>query len=142
MPDIVCLRELKAPDERFPRRELQRAGYEAVWHGQKSWNGVAILAKGKMPVLTRRSLPGDPDDVHSRYIEAAAYADLVAQGWTDAIRHLHPGERIYTFWKYWRNSFERDAGLRVDHALLSPALAPWLRSASVRRHPWSMRRWE
>ncbi|MCW5712386.1 exodeoxyribonuclease III (plasmid) [Shinella yambaruensis] len=217
-PDVVCLQELKAPDDRFPRRELQKAGYEAVWHGQNSWNGVAILAKGALPVLTRRGLPGDPDDTHSRYIEAAvngilvgclylpngnpapgpkfdyklrwferlqayaaellaldlpvaligdynvmptdldvyaperwrddalfrpevrnAYADLVAQGWTDAIRHLHPDERIYTFWKYWRNSFERDAGLRIDHLLLSPALAPWLKSANVRRAP---RSWE
>jgi exodeoxyribonuclease-3 len=212
-PDIVCLQELKAPNDKFPRRELQRLGYDAVWHGQKSWNGVAILAKGTMPVLTRRGLPGDP---HSRYIEAAvdgilvgclylpngnpapgpkfdyklrwfarlyayaaelielgvpailagdfnviptdldvyapdrwrddalfrtevkkAYADLVDQGWTDAIRHLHPNERIYTFWKYWRNSFERDAGLRIDHFLLSPSLVPWLRSAGVRRGPRS-----
>jgi exodeoxyribonuclease-3 len=217
-PDVVCLQELKAPDDRFPCRELQKAGYEAVWHGQKSWNGVAILAKGALPVLTRRGLPGDPDDTHSRYIEAAvngilvgclylpngnpapgprfdyklhwferlqayaaellalelpvaligdfnvmptdldvyaperwrddalfrpevkqAYADLVAQGWTDAIRHLHPDQRIYTFWKYWRNSFERDAGLRIDHLLLSPVLAPWLKIASVRRGP---RSWE
>lgn len=217
-PDVVCLQELKAPDERFPRRELQKAGYEAVWHGQKSWNGVAILAKGALPVLTRRGLPGDPDDTHSRYLEAAvdgiligclylpngnpapgpkfdyklrwferlhayaaellalelpvaligdfnvmptdldvyaperwrddalfrpevkqAYADLVAQGWTDAIRHLHPDQRIYTFWKYWRNSFERDAGLRIDHLLLSPALARWLKSATVRR---ALRSWE
>jgi len=217
-PDIVCLQELKSPNDRFPRAELERAGYGAVWHGQKSWNGVAILAKGLVPLLTRRGLPGDPDDTHSRYIEAAvdgiligclylpngnpapgpkfdyklrwfarlheyakelialdipaalvgdfnampadldvyaperwrddalfrpevreAYANLLAEGWTDAIRHLHPNERIYTFWKYWRNSFQRDAGLRIDHVLLSPALAPWLRSASVRRAP---RSWE
>lgn len=216
IPDVACLQELKAPDSRFPHRELERAGYGAVWHGQKSWNGVAILAKDMMPVITRRGLPGDPDDTHSRYIEAAvsgllvgclylpngnpapgpkfdyklawfrrlhdyaadlleldvpallvgdfnviptdidvyapeswrddalyhpevrqAYAGLIAQGWTDAIRHLHPGERIYTFWKYWRNSFERDAGLRIDHLLLSPAVAPLLRSASVRRDPRS-----
>ncbi|MGD9477454.1 exodeoxyribonuclease III [Shinella sp. G-2] len=217
-PDIVCLQELKSPNDRFPRRELEDAGYGAVWHGQKSWNGVAILAKDMVPVLTRRGLPGDPDDTHSRYIEAAingfligclyvpngnpapgpkfndklrwlqrlhayaaelidlqipallvgdynvmptdldvyaperwqddalfrpevrtAYADLLAQGWMDAIRNLHPDERIYTFWKYWRNSFERDAGLRIDHVLLSPTAAPWLRSASVRRRP---RSWE
>lgn len=217
-PDVVCLQELKCSDDRFPERELQEAGYTAVWHGQKSWNGVAILARGGPPVLTRRGLPGDPDDSHSRYIEAAvngvligclylpngnpapgpkfeyklrwfarllsyaeellshdvpialvgdfnvmpteldvyaperwrddalfrpevrkAYADLVDQGWTDAVRHLHPRERIYTFWKYWRNSFERDAGLRLDHLLLSPTLAPRLRSAEVRRSP---RGWE
>ncbi len=177
---------------------------------------MAILAKATLPILTRRGLPGDPDDSHSRYIEAAvdgiligclylpngnpapgpkfdyklrwfkrlqnyaaellafdipvaligdfnvmptdldvyaperwrddalfrpevrrAYAELVAQGWTDAIRELHPDERIYTFWKYWRNAFERDAGLRIDHFLLSPRLAPRLRAASVRRTPRS-----
>ncbi len=215
-PDVVCLQELKTPDDRFPQRELRGAGYEAVWHGQKGWNGVAILAKGTLPILTRRGLPGDPDDSHSRYIEAAvdgiligclylpngnpapgpkfdyklrwfrrlqsyaaellafdipvalvgdfnvmptdldvyaperwrddalfrpevrrAYAELVAQGWTDAIRRLHPDERIYTFWKYWRNAFQRDAGLRIDHVLLSPTLAPWLKSADVRRTPRS-----
>jgi exodeoxyribonuclease-3 len=215
-PDIVCLQELKAPNDRFPRDALERAGYGAVWLGQKSWNGVAILAKGQVPLLTRRGLQGDPQDKHSRYIEATiegiligclyvpngnpapgpkfdyklrwfqrlntyaaelidldvpalligdynvmptdldvyapdrwrddalfrpevrkAYADLLAQGWTDAIRDLHPGERIYTFWKYWRKSFERDAGLRIDHFLLSPAATPWLRSASVNRRPRS-----
>src|SRR5689334_21131187 len=70
-PDIVCLQELKAPDEKFPAPALRQAGYGAVWHGQKSWNGVAILARGAEPVETRRGLPGDPDDMHSRYIEAA-----------------------------------------------------------------------
>ena len=218
MPDVVCLQELKTTDAKFPRKELEKAGYGAIWHGEKSWNGVAILARGQEPQLTRKGLPGDPDDSHSRYIEAAidgilvgglylpngnpapgpkfeyklawfrrlhdyaaelleldvpvvlagdynvmptdldvykperwlddalfrpevrrAYADLVAQGWTDAVRHLHPGERIYTFWKYWRNSFERDAGLRIDHFLLSPAIAPSLKTASVVRSP---RGWE
>ncbi|MGF7055599.1 exodeoxyribonuclease-3 [Bosea sp. OAE752] len=213
-PDVVCLQELKCSADRFPELELQQAGYAAVWHGQKSWNGVAILARGRPPVLTRRGLPGDPDDSHSRYIEAAvngvligclylpngnpvpgpkfeyklrwfdrllsyadellshdvpvallgdfnvmpteldvyaperwrddalfrpevrkAYADLIHQGWTDTVRHLHPRERIYTFWKYWRNSFERDAGLRLDHILLSPTLALRLKSAGVRRAP-------
>ena len=70
-PDIVCLQELKAPDEKFPATALRDAGYGAVWHGQKSWNGVAILARGAEPVETRRGLPGDPDDTHSRYLEAA-----------------------------------------------------------------------
>ncbi len=215
-PDIVCLQELKAPDEKFPTNALEKIGYGAVWQGQKNWNGVAILARGSAPVLTRRGLPGEPDHTQSRYIEAAvggvlvgslylpignpapgpkfayklrwferlndyaaellaldiptalvgdfnvmpadldvyaperwrddalfrpevrkAYAELVAQGWTDAVRSLHPGERIYTFWKYWRNSFERDAGLRIDHILLSPILARALKSASVRRTPRS-----
>jgi exodeoxyribonuclease III len=209
-PDIVCLQELKAPDERFPRRELERAGYGAIWHGQKAWNGVAILARDREPLETRRGLPADADDSHSRYIEAAidgmvvgclylpngnpapgpkfeyklrwfqrlhdyaaelltlevpvalagdfnvmptdldvykperwrddalfrpevrsAYASLVAQGWTDAVRHLHPHERIYTFWKYFRNAFARDAGLRIDHFLLSPELAGRLKRCGV-----------
>jgi exodeoxyribonuclease-3 len=70
-PDVACLQELKAPDERFPEAAIRAAGYGAIWHGQKSWNGVAILARGAQPVETRRGLPGDPDDTHSRYIEAA-----------------------------------------------------------------------
>lgn len=213
-PDVVCLQELKTTDDKFPWRELEKAGYGAVWHGQRSWNGVAILTHGQEPTLTRKGLPGDPDDSQSRYIEAAvdgvligclylpngnpapgpkfdyklrwfnslkshaldlmaldipavligdfnvmptdvdvykperwrddalfrpevrkAYGQLLAQGWTDAIRHLHPDERIYTFWKYWRQSFERDAGLRIDHVLLSPKLKPALISAKVRRTP-------
>jgi exodeoxyribonuclease-3 len=69
-PDIACLQELKAPDERFPEQALRDAGYGAIWHGQKSWNGVALLARGTLPVETRRGLPGDPDDSHSRYLEA------------------------------------------------------------------------
>src|SRR5438094_9088341 len=211
-PDIVCLQELKAPDEKFPLSAIHAAGYGAVWHGQKSWNGVAILARGAQPIETRRGLPGDPDDSHSRYIEAAidgiivgclfvpngnpapgpkfdyklhwfdrlagharsllasgrpvvlagdynvmptdldvyaperwvddalfrpevrdAYRRLLAQGWTDAVRKQHSGERIYTFWKYFRNAFGRNAGLRIDHLLLSPPLAKRLIAAGVDR---------
>src|SRR5438132_7463111 len=77
VPDIVCLQGLKAPDDKFPAAELRAAGYGAVWHGQKSWNGVAILARGAEPVETRRGLPGDPDDTHSRYLEAAAHGIVV-----------------------------------------------------------------
>jgi exodeoxyribonuclease-3 len=200
-PDVVCLQELKAPDEKFPAEALEKAGYGAIWQGQKSWNGVAILARGCKPVETRRGLPGDPEDVQSRYIEAAvkgvlvgclyapngnpqpgpkfeakmrwlarlqkhaealiksgapavlagdyniipteldvyvperwtedalfhprvrqAYAELVGQGWIDALRERRPGERIYTFWKYLRNAYQRDAGLSIDHILLSPSL--------------------
>jgi exodeoxyribonuclease III len=210
-PDIVCLQELKAPDEKFPEAAIRTAGYGAIWHGQKSWNGVAILARGAKPVETHRGLPGDPDDMHSRYIEAAihgmivgclylpngnpapgpkfdyklrwfdrlaehagnllasgeqvvlagdynvmptdidvyaperwvddalfrpevrdGYRRLVAQGWTDALRALHPDERIYTFWKF-RNAFARNAGLRIDHLLLSPPLAKRLTAAGVDR---------
>ena len=213
-PDIVTLQELKAPQERFPAESIAAAGYEAIWHGQKSWNGVAIISRCGAPVETRRGLPVDPDPSQSRYIEAAvngilvaglylpngnprpgprfdyklawftalhahaaellaskapvvlagdfnvmpteldvykperwlddalfapevreAYAALVAQGWTDAIRTLHPDERIYTFWKYWRGAFERDAGLRIDHLLLSPPLARRLVAAGVDREP-------
>jgi exodeoxyribonuclease-3 len=79
------------------------------------------------------------DDALFRPEVRRAYAELVAQGWIDAVRYLHPDERIYTFWKYWRNSFERDAGLRIDHFLLSPAIAPSLKTATVRRKP---RGWE
>jgi len=217
-PDIVCLQELKAPDERFPEQALLELGYGAVWHGQKSWNGVAILSRVGQIHETRRGLPGDPGDSHSRYIEAAvngiligglylpngnpkpgpkfdykmawferlighaaellasglpvmlagdfnvmpteldvykperwlddalfapearaAYARLIGQGWTDALRTVHPGVRIYTFWDYFRNAFARDAGLRIDHFLLSPALAERLRDAQVDRH---VRGWE
>jgi exodeoxyribonuclease-3 len=212
-PDVVCLQELKAPAEGFPEAAIRDMGYGAIWHGQKSWNGVAILARGEAPVERRRVLPGDPEDVHSRYIEAEvrglvvgclylpngnpapgpkfdyklrwfdrlqshagdllrsrapvvlagdynvmptdldvyaperwrddalfrpevrdAYARLLAQGWTDALRAMHPGERIYTFWDYFRNAFARNAGLRIDHLLISPALAPALRAADVDRH--------
>jgi len=217
-PDMVCLQELKAPDDNFPQDALQKAGYGAVWRGQKSWNGVAILARGSDPVLTRSGLPGDPDDQQSRYIEAAvggvligciylpngnpapgpkfdykllwikrfaghasdllaldlpvvligdynviptdldvykperwvddalfrpevkgAFQGLLAQGWTDALRKLHPDEGIYTFWDYMRKAWERDAGLRLDHVLLSPVLAETLRAAGVDRH---VRGWE
>jgi exodeoxyribonuclease-3 len=76
-PDIACLQELKTIDERFPQKELDRAGYSSIWHGQKSWNGVAILSRVGEPVETRRGLPGDPDDSHSRYIEAAVCGLLI-----------------------------------------------------------------
>jgi exodeoxyribonuclease-3 len=203
---------LKAPNERFPVEAIRKAGYHALWHGQKSWNGVAILSRGAKSIERRRVLPGDPKDSHSRYLEAEigdlivaclylpngnpapgpkfdyklmwfarlivhaesllaekrpvilagdfnvmptdldvykperwvddalfrpevreAYRRLLAQGWTDAIRKLHPKERIYTFWKYWRNSFARDAGLRIDHLLLSPSVAKRLKAAGVDR---------
>lgn len=217
-PDIVCLQELKAPDERFPVREIEKAGYGAIWHGQKAWNGVAILAKDTDPLETRRGLPGDTSDSGSRYIEAAvqgividclylpngnpapgpkfksklgwfrrlqdyaaellelgvpvilagdynvmptdldvyaperwrddalfrpevreAYRTLVAQGWTDALRTLHPEERIYTFWKYFRNAWGRDAGLRIDHFLLTPSISKRLKAAGVDR---AVRGWD
>ena len=69
-PDVACLQELKAPDERFPSYRLEQVGYGSIWHGQSSWNGVAILARGEKPKELRRGLPGDPSDKHSRYLEA------------------------------------------------------------------------
>ena len=217
-PDIVCLQELKAPQEKFPEKAIRDLGYDAIWHGQKSWNGVAILSRVGDIHETRRGLPGDEDDHQSRYIEAAvagiligglylpngnprpgpkfdyklrwferliaharelfdaglpiilagdfnvmptdldvyrperwiddalfapevrdAYALLVGQGWTDALRALHPGETIYTFWDYFRNAFARNAGLRIDHLLLSPALAGRLVDAQV---DMAVRGWE
>src|SRR6186713_1972046 len=77
-PDIVCLQELKAPQEKFPEAAIHKAGYGAIWHGQKSWNGVAILAREAQPIETRRGLPGDPDDGQSRYMEAAVSGTLIA----------------------------------------------------------------
>ncbi len=217
-PDIVCLQELKAPQEKFPEKAIQDAGYNAIWHGQKSWNGVAILARNADIEEVGRTLPGDQDDVQSRYIEAlvsgihigclylpngnpapgpkfeyklgwfkrladharellamdgpvvltgdynvmptdldvykperwvddalfrpevrAAFRDLLSQGWTDAIRKLYPEEKIYTFWDYFRNAYGRNAGLRIDHFLLSPQVEGRLISAGVDRH---VRGWE
>jgi exodeoxyribonuclease-3 len=212
-PDVACLQELKALDSSFPIAAIHGAGYGAIWHGQSSWNGVAILAKGAEPIEIRRGLPGDPDDTHSRYLEAsvgsvrigclylpngnpqpgpkfdyklawferlikhaktlhasggavilagdfnvvptdfdiydpkswrkdallqpeprAAYQRLLAQGWTDALRARHPEEQIYTFWDYFRNHWQRNCGMRIDHLLLSPDLAARLVDANV--HSW------
>jgi exodeoxyribonuclease-3 len=211
-PDVACLQELKAPQDKFPEMEIRAAGYCPIWHGQKSWNGVAILARGTAPQELQRGLPGDPEDEQSRYIEAvvngihvaclylpngnpapgpkfdyklrwferlraraqelidsgapvviagdynvmpteldvykperwvddalfrpetrAAYRRLLDQGWTDALRAMHPDEVIYTFWDYFRDAYGRNAGLRIDHLLLSPALAPKLKAAGVDR---------
>ena len=209
-PDVACLQELKALDGAFPVAEIRAAGYQAVWKGQRSWNGVAILARGAGPVEIRRELPGDPDDDQARYLEAAVngvvvaclylpngnpqpgpkfayklawferliahaaglaasghpvvmagdfnvvptdadiysprswrkdallqpesrenYGRLLAQGWTDSIRHLHPGAQAFTFWDYFRKHWERNAGLRIDHLLLNSVLSPCLVEAGV-----------
>ena len=211
-PDVACLQELKALDGEFPRDALREAGYEALWKGQRSWNGVAILARGVQPVEIRRSLPGDLLDEHSRYLEAAVdgvivaclylpngnprpgpkfdyklawferliahakslyqsghpvviagdynvvptdfdiynprswlrdallqpesrdcYQRLLNQGWVDSIRHLYPDEPAFTFWDYFRQHWERDAGLRIDHLLVNSPLAPCLLDAGVDR---------
>jgi exodeoxyribonuclease-3 len=207
-PDVVCLQELKALD--FPETELKKAGYGAVWNAQRAWNGVAILAKGRDPIETRRALPGDASDEQSRYIEAAVHGVLIAcvylpngnpvpgpkfayklawferllqhaqalfdsgqpvvlvgdfnvvptdfdiyntrswlkdallqpesrqcfqrllaQGWQDVVRARFPDERIYTFWDYLRQAWPRNAGLRIDHLLVSPVLAPRVTGAGV-----------
>ena len=217
-PDVACLQELKAPQEKFPEAALKDAGYNAIWHGQKSWNGVAILSKSHPIEEICRVLPRDPEDMHSRYLEAKvngiiigclylpngnpapgpkfdyklnwfnrltlraaelislkapvilagdfnvmpteidvykperwgndalfrsetreAFRRLVDQGWTDAIRTLYPDEVIYTFWDYFRNAYERNAGLRIDHFLLSPELKGKLVAAGVDRY---VRGWE
>ena len=211
-PDVVCLQELKCTQDEFPAEELEKAGYGAVWRGQKTWNGVAILARKAEPVLTRTALPGDRNDSEARYIEAAvrgivigclylpngnpqpgpkfdhklawfkrlhkhaksfitdglpvvlagdynvapdtldiyptrswdkdaliqpqsraAFRKLVDQGWCDAIRTLHPEQPMFTFWDYKRNRWPRDAGLRLDHLLLSPQLSSRLVKAGVDR---------
>jgi exodeoxyribonuclease III len=211
-PDIVCLQELKAEQDDFPEGPLAKAGYSAAWVGQKTWNGVAILSRGREIHVTRTRLPGDPSDKQSRYIEAAingivvgciylpngnpqpgpkfdyklawferlirharalkktgapvalvgdfnvvptdfdiyatkswdddallqpesraAYQRLLKQGWTDALRYLHPDAPMYTFWHYLRRRWERDAGLRIDHFLLSPDLKGRLLAGGVDR---------
>jgi exodeoxyribonuclease III len=210
-PDAVCLQELKSTQNGFPESDIRKAGYHAVWVGQKTWNGVAILSR-KAAVVTRTRLPGDQHDAQSRYIEAAigglligclyapngnpqpgpkfdyklawmkrlnkhagtllksgapvvlagdfnvaptpldiypttswnkdalvqpqprkAYASLLKQGWTDSLRTMHPDKRIYTFWTYWRNRYERDDGLRLDHLLVSPSVRARLKQAGVER---------
>lgn len=209
-PDIACLQELKAVHDAFPVSTLAQAGYSSVWKGQRSWNGVAILARGSEPVAIRDELPGDPSDEHSRYLEAsvgdlivcclylpngnpqpgpkfdyklkwferliahaatlyksrqpviiagdynvvptdfdiydprswrkdallqpesrACWERLLDQGWIDAIRTLHPDEKVFTFWDYFRNHWQRNAGLRIDHLLLNKPLAKKLRAAGV-----------
>ena len=211
-PDVVALQELKAADTEFPRGEIEAAGYGAAWRGQRSWNGVAILARGSQPVVTRTELPDDPSDAQARYIEAAvngvlvtsiyapngnpqpgpkftyklawmkrleahaaelyaagvpvvlagdynvvptefdiyqtksyaknalvqpqsreAFRKITEQGWVDAIRRLHPDQPMYTFWDYLRNRWPRDAGLRLDHLLLSESAAKRLVAAGVDR---------
>jgi len=211
-PNVVCLQELKADQKSFPADALAGAGYQAVWQGQRTWNGVAILARKVEPILTRVGLPGDPGDSQARYIEAAvngvlvaslyapngnpqpgpkfdyklawherlrkhadtlrktgapvvlagdynvapteldiyptksysdnalvqpesraAFKKLLGKSWTDALREKYPGERIYTFWDYKRLRWQRDAGLRLDHLLLSSSIYDRLADAGVDR---------
>jgi len=211
-PDVVCLQETKSEDPNFPVRALRDKGYQGIFHGERSWNGVAILARGAAPIETRRGLPGDPSDKQCRYLEAAvrgvlvgclylpngnpqpgpkfryklawferlrahaaalratghpvvlagdynvvptdldiynprsstyarnallqpepraAYQQLLSEGWLDALRELHPSTPLFTFWDYLRNARSRNAGLRLDHLLLSESLAPRLDEGGV-----------
>ncbi|MGY4396865.1 exodeoxyribonuclease-3 [Sphingomonas sp. UYAg733] len=209
-PDVVCLQELKSSDETFPEEDIRAAGYGAIWHGQKSWNGVAVLARGSDPVERQRGLAGEIEDDHSRYLEAEvdgvviasiylpngnpqpgpkfdyklrwmerlaarardllaeekpvvlagdynvipndddtfsvramqddalmqpesreAFRRLVAQGWTDALRTRHPKGGVWTFWDYQAGAWQRDAGFRIDHLLLSPIAADRLLDAGI-----------
>ncbi|MGB5078972.1 MAG: exodeoxyribonuclease III [Sphingorhabdus sp.] len=209
-PDIACLQEVKSQDEGFPAAEFERLGYGAIWHGQKSFNGVAILAKGEQPVEAQRTLPGDPDDEQARYIEAdvfgirvgsiylpngnpqpgpkfdyklawmrrlraraaqlmsaeipsilvgdfnviptlkdiwaptamlddalrqpesiAAYRTLLADGWTDALAIHYPLGGVWTYWDYQAGAWQRDHGFRIDHLLMSPAIADRLTACGV-----------
>lgn len=216
-PDVVCLQELKAPQDKFPIEAIQNAGYHAVWHGQPRWNGVAVLSRTEIEEIGR-VLPGDASDEQSRYLEVMvqkvvmvclylpngnpapgpkfdyklqwferfnkraarllefktpvvllgdfnviptendvykperwvhdalfrtetrnAFETLLNQGWTDALRHLHPTDTIYTFWDYFRQAYQRNAGMRIDHFLLSPELLPRLKAVGVDKH---VRGWE
>lgn len=213
-PDLVCLQEIKCADDAFPAAEIAELGYRGHWHGQKGFNGVAILGRETEPVLRRTGLPGDPDDTHSRYIEVeagdvvvasiylpngnpvgtekfgyklawmdrlhahaaellaeekpvvlagdwnviptethddvfsvramahdallqpesrAAFRRILNQGWTDAIRARYPEGAIYTFWDYQAGAWQRDAGFRIDHLLLSPPAADRLLDAGVHK---------
>jgi exodeoxyribonuclease III len=208
-PDVACLQEIKTGDASFPIDAIEAAGYGAIWHGQPRHHGVAILARGDIPVEIRRGLPGDESDAQARYLEArvkgvtvasvylpngnpqpgprfdyklawferltrhaqtlradggavvlagdfnvvptnadiynawlwrfdavlqpeskAAYRRLLAQGWVDAARYLHPKDRTYTFWVN-EAAFRRNAGFRMDFLLLNSELAPRLLRAEV-----------
>ncbi len=209
-PDVACLQEIKTQDEGFPIAEIEAAGYGAIWHGQKGFNGVAILARGQVPKEVARGLEGEPEDEHSRYLEAdvdgvriasiylpngnpvpgpkfdykirwmarlrkraaqiwaeevpavlagdynvipfdrdvwkpeamaadalmqpesrAAYKTLLGDGWTDALASRHPAGGVWTYWDYQAGAWQRDAGFRIDHLLLSPAAADRLVDAQV-----------
>ncbi len=216
-PDVVCLQELKSPQERFPLKEITDIGYHAVWHGQKSWNGVAVLSKYDIEEVSR-ALPGDSEDVQSRYLEVMiqqvvicclylpngnpfpgpkfdyklkwierlakraktllsmdvpailigdfniiptemdtykpekyvndalfrkevkeAFSQLLEEGWQDSIRQLFPDQQVYTFWDYFRQAYSRNAGLRIDHILLSPSIQDRLIEGGIDR---DVRGWE
>ena len=209
-PDVVCLQELKSSDETLPVKEMESSGYQGVYHGQKGFNGVAIMARAEAPVLVCKGLEGEPEDEQSRYIEAdvcgirvasiylpngnpqpgpkfdyklrwmerlhqrakalsaleipvvlagdynviptdadianpkamiddalmqpesrAAFRRLAFDGWTDALRACHPSGPLWTYWDYQAGAWQRDAGFRIDHLMLSPEAADRLVAAGV-----------
>jgi exodeoxyribonuclease-3 len=209
-PDIVCLQELKAADDAFPEAAIAKAGYASLWHGERSWNGVAILSRDLTITEIHKRLPGDDSDEHSRYLEAsvgplvvsclylpngnpqpgpkfdyklgwferliahaaklfrsqkpvviagdfnvvptdfdiydpkswrkdallqpesrACWERLLRQGWVDAIRTQYPEEKVFTFWDYFRQHWQRNAGLRIDHLLLNKTAAKGMTAAGV-----------
>lgn len=111
-PDIVALQELKATDESFPADALCEAGYHALWQGQRSWNGVALLSKGAAPVESRRGLPGDPDDKQSRYIEAAIHGIIVGALYLPN-GNPHPGPK-FDYKLAWMARLAKHARTLVD----------------------------
>ena len=140
-PEVVCLQELKAPQEKFPQAALAKLGYGAIWRGQKSWNGVAILARDADPTETRRGLPGDPDDAHSRYIEATVRGIVVGCLYLPN-GNPAPGPKFDYKLRWFErliahaselHAWGRNAGLRIDHLLLNHALAKRLLAAGVDR---------
>jgi exodeoxyribonuclease-3 len=116
-PDVVCLQELKAPDEKFPRREIERAGYGAIWHGQKSWNGVAILARDQEAARNPTRASGDPDDSHSRYIEAAIDGIVVAMSLSSQVGNPAPGPKFDYKLRWFPTESER-LHAYADHLLV------------------------
>lgn len=111
-PDIVALQELKALDSAFPAAELEAAGYGAIWHGQRSWNGVALLGRDTVPVESRRGLPGDPKDTQSRYIEAAVHGIVVGAIYLPN-GNPFPGPK-YDYKLAWMRRLHRHAKSLVD----------------------------
>lgn len=111
-PHVVALQELKATDDAFPAQAIEEAGYGAIWLGQRSWNGVALLARGAMPVESRRGLPGDADDHQSRYIEAAVHG-IVVGGLYLPNGNPQPGPR-FDYKLAWMRRLRRHAASLVD----------------------------
>ena len=219
-PDVACLQEIKCVDEKFPAEAFERLGYNVAVHGQKSYNGVALLSKTPMEDI-RRGLPGDDKDEQARYIEAVisgpepvrvasiylpngnpvdtekftyklawlgrlnahardllaleerfallgdynviperrdaefpdnwagdalfrtetreAFRALINLGLTEAYLQADGAPGAYTFWDYQAGAWQRNNGIRIDHALLSPQAADRLRGVAIHR---DVRSWD